>query len=89
MLPHSLDSPCVNDNDTTGPAHGGKAMCDYQGGTTGHKFLQCQLHRLLAFRVECTGSLIEQQYGRVSQQRTGNRDSLALSDGESDARSPR
>ena len=53
-------------------------MRDDDGGAPRAQALQRLLHECLAFSVERTRGLVEQQDARVAQQRTGESDALAL-----------
>ncbi len=78
------DASVVQHDDAVGLQHGGQPVRDDDGGAGRHQRLERLLHGALAFRVERTGGLVEQQDRRVLEDRPRDRDALALA-----AREPR
>jgi len=73
----------VHDHDTVGLEHCRKAMRDDDGSAVAHQPLKRLLDQSLALGVERARRFVQQQDGRVAQDRAGNRDPLALTSGES------
>ena len=74
-----LDDPAaVHDDDPVGRAHGREAVGDDDRRAVLHQPVEGVLDQALAFGVERGGRFVEQQQGRVAQQRAGDRDALAL-----------
>jgi hypothetical protein len=81
----ALDDLSVrHDDDAIGVAHGGEAVRDDQGGPVLHQALEGFLHQALRLGVEGGRRLVEDQDGRVLQDRARDREPLALSARESD-----
>ena len=78
------DPPLIHDHDAVGGADGRQAMRDDDRRAMLHQPVERVLHQPLALRVEGGGRFVEQQQGRVAQQRAGDGDALALA-----ARQPR
>src|SRR6266849_4573229 len=57
-------------------------MSDYQYSTPGHQILQRRLDKRLRFTIQRRGRFVQNQDGRVLQDRARDRDALALSTGE-------
>ena len=57
----------------------GEAMRDHDGSAPLHEVLQRSLDELLTFGVQRAGSFVQDQDGRICQNRARNRNSLPLS----------
>ena len=61
------DDPAVLEyQNTAGTAQGTEAMGDYDRRLPGQQPIQCDLDLLFTFRIECGGSLIQNEQGRIS-----------------------
>mmetsp|Transcript_30344 Transcript_30344/g.81588 ORF Transcript_30344/g.81588 Transcript_30344/m.81588 type:complete len:276 (+) Transcript_30344:389-1216(+) len=69
-LRHDHDAVCVGNR--------GQAVSDDDGGASLEQPVQRILHQLLRLAVQCGGGLVEDEHGRVLEQRTGNGDALLL-----------
>ena len=72
------DSTAVQDQDAVGLEDRCEAMGDDEGGSADHQLVECLLDENLAFGVERRGRLVEQQNGRVAQDRPCDRNALTL-----------
>ena len=63
-----------------------KPVSDYNAGllSISNKLIQCHLHMMFAFSIECAGSLVKQNHFRLADQGSGYGDPLLLSARESD-----
>src|SRR5438128_220236 len=68
-----------DDQDVIRVHDGRKAMCDRDGGAPLAEFRNGLLDQLLGFGIERSRRLVEQDDGRVLDERACNRDALALS----------
>ena len=74
-----LDNPStVHHHDDVGVLDGGKTMRNAQRGAPIHQGFQGILHQPLALGVEGAGGFVQDQNGRVLQDRAGNGQSLTL-----------
>ena len=79
------DASSIQHEDAVRAFDGGESMCDDEGGTTAHYFVQRRLYYALRLRIQCRGRLIQNQNRRVLQYRASNREALALSSGQQHA----
>ena len=79
------DGAVAKHDDDIGVADGGEPVRDDEAGAALHQFLERLLHEPFAFGVERAGRLVEDQDGRVLEQRAGDGDALALAAGDFDA----
>ena len=68
----------VEHHDLVRVAHGGQTVRDHQHGPLGHEPVDRLLHQPLRLGVQRAGGLVEDQDGRVAEQRPGDRDPLPL-----------
>ncbi len=74
-----FDNPAiVHDNDPVCRTNGGEAVGDHHRRALMHQPVERILHQPLAFGIERRCRLVEQQQRRIAEQRTGNRNPLAL-----------
>jgi hypothetical protein len=74
-----LDDPAVVQNhQPVGPAHGAEPVGDDQGGPAHQKAFQSILHQSLALGIETAGGFIENEYGRILEDRPGDGNPLPL-----------
>src|SRR5258708_17828233 len=76
------DAAVVHDDDAVGRLNGRQAVRDDKRRATLHEALEGELHRLLAFRVERAGGLVEEENGAIGEDRARDRDALALPAGK-------
>ena len=76
------DVALVHDNDFVGMTYRGQPVGDDNAGATLHELVKGVLYGLFALGVECAGSLVEDEDGRIFQYRTGDAEALALSTAE-------
>ena len=76
------DAAGVEHHDLVGAAHGGEAVRDDQHRPVAHQLLDGLLHQPLALGVERAGGLVEDQDGRVAEQRPRDGHPLPLAAGE-------
>src|SRR5258706_5255043 len=72
------DPPLRQDDDEIGVLHGGEPMRDDEHRTVRHQALDRFLHQALGLGVERAGRFVENEDGRIAEQRPGDRDALAL-----------
>src|SRR6476469_9923103 len=75
----------IQDDDPVGPLNRGQAMCNHQRRPVGHEIAQRQLHDAFGLGIERRGSFIQNEQGRIAQNRPCDRQSLPLSAGQLDA----
>ena len=75
----------VEDDDPVGALHGGQPVGDDDRRPAAHRRFQRCLHDPLAFGVETAGRFVEQQQGRVLEDRAGDGDALPLAAGQANA----
>ena len=78
----------VEHEDAVGVANGSEAMGDDEGRSPLHQPLEGDMHQPFAFGVEGARRFVEQQDGRILEQRAGNRQPLLLPAREHDAALP-
>ncbi len=79
------DPALLENDDAGGAAHGREPMGDHEHGSVLHQILERLLHQRLRFRIERRGRFIEDEDGRVLQQRARDRKPLPFSSGEAEA----
>src|SRR5262249_60862949 len=72
------DLPVRHDDDAVGTAHRRQAMRHHQRRAIDHEALERLLHEPFRLRVEGRGGLVEDQDGRVLEDRAGDGQALAL-----------
>src|SRR5437879_5789848 len=77
--------PAVEHDDPLRLQYGGKAMRDDQHRTAIHEAIEGLLDEALTLRVQRARGLVKEKQSRVTEQRSRNRDSLALAPGQSHA----
>ena len=58
---------------------GGKPVCNHNGGSVLHQFNNGILYQAFRLSIKGRGGFVQDQYGRICQNCTGNTDSLHLS----------
>ena len=76
------DAAVVEYEDLVGAADGRKAVGDGEDGAAAHGFVEGVLDGALGFGVEGAGGFVEDEDGRVAQERAGDGEALALAAGE-------
>ena len=79
------DGPVVEHEDAVRPDHAGKPVREDESGTPLHQPVERALDDRLILRVDRGERLVQDQDRGITQQRTGDRDALALPSGEPDA----
>src|SRR5699024_2491966 len=82
------DPPVLQDEDLVGVADGREAVGDRDGGAAAGGGVQRPGHRPFGGHVQGGGRLVQQQHGRVAQDRAGQRQALLLPAGEAVAALP-
>ena len=77
--------PRRSDKDLIGRADGAEAMGDDKAGAVGHEALEGFLDEPFGGGIDAGGGLVEDQNGRVFQERAGDADALFFTDAELDA----
>ena len=72
------DTAIVHDDDPVRRAHGREAMRDHDRRALGHQPVERVLDQPLAFCIERGRYFVEQEQGRVAEQRARNGDALTL-----------
>src|SRR5204862_2802737 len=72
------DAPSVEDEDPVRALDGREAVRDHDRRPATHESIECLLHQELALVVERARCLVEQEDPRVAQDRSRDRDALAL-----------
>ena len=72
------DAAAIEHEDLVGVADRREAMRDRDRRAPARELVERQLHRALGLVVERGGGLVEDQHGRVAQDRARNRDALLL-----------
>ncbi len=76
------DAAAVHDDDLVGADDGAQAMGDDKAGAPFHQCVHGLLDDLLGGRIDAAGRLVEDQDGRVRQQRPGKGDHLSLANAQ-------
>ncbi|MNF61828.1 hypothetical protein D3C84_434920 [compost metagenome] len=84
MRAHRHQFSFVHHCNTIGVFYRGQAMGDDQGGAVFHQAWQGLLDQVFALGIEGAGGFIEQQNGRIDQQRPCDGESLALAAGQTE-----
>ena len=84
-VPVFADAALVEHHDLVGAADGGKPVGDHDDGAMFHQVGQRLLYQHFALGVQMAGGFVENQDGRVLEQRAGDGDALALSAAEARA----
>src|SRR6185312_16986004 len=79
------DAAGFDHEDLLSGADGGEAMGDDERGAAAEQMGQALLNQRFGFGIEAAGGLVQNQDGRVGEQRARDREALALSAGEFDA----
>src|ERR1017187_7511151 len=79
------DLPLFEHHNLVRPAYGGKPVRDDDNGAVLHQVGQRLLYQHFALRVQVAGGFVQDQDGRVLEQRARDGETLALSAGEFDA----
>ena len=76
------DGAAIEHGDNVRAANGRKAVGDDENGAPGHQIVQRALHQHFRFGVELRRGFVENQDGRVFQQRARDGQALALAAGK-------
>jgi hypothetical protein len=82
------DAAAVEHQDAVGMLHRGQPVRDHEHGAVLHQALECFLDQPLALGIQRRRGLVQQQDGRVPQQRAGDRQPLRSPPEISTPRSP-
>src|SRR5579863_7611863 len=77
--------PLFDHQDLIGAANGGQTVRNDESGASLHEIRQSLLDQSFRLGIQAGGSLVKNQDARLSENRPGNRNALALSSGEFDA----
>src|SRR5271155_3304898 len=77
-------SSLLNNQYLIGTPNRREPVCDHEGGAPLHQKVEPALDQSLRFRVQRTGSFVEDEDAWVSQDSAGNRDPLTLAAGQLD-----
>ena len=83
------DAPFFQHHDLVGAADGGEPVRDHDHGAVRHQIGQRPLHQHFGFGIEVRGGLVQNQDGRVLEQRAGDGDALPLAAAELQRRARR
>ena len=82
MIPTCDDTSLIEEIDRIGTHDRREAMGDDDASTTSHEVVECFLYESLSLRIESTGRFIEDEDLWVSEDSSGDRDTLLLTSGE-------
>ncbi len=75
---HVDDHPAVHHDDAVGEGQRRESVCHHDRGATGGELFESLMDELFTFEIDLTGRFVQDQDLRVSEDRSGERDTLPL-----------